>query len=536
MPKPQITRFSSIDVSPVVSNKNNGLYAPQLTTAQRDAIPVSVRRVGGIIYNTDVTMYQLYTAAGWVNFNPAANGDVEGPAGAEPGHIAIFNGGTGKIIQDSGVNIADVQLIPLLEKKAKKLGSLEAPNDTVKQIGNLGYIQFSAENNTYGGIYVGGLSPMEFYEREISGPDFQVCTLLTGELPGTGNSSPSALLELKTTTGALLLSRLTQAEVDALTSPQNGMIVYNSDTNQFMARQNGAWNSFYGPGNPTTIIDTSGTINNLGIGKNALQNNSSGHNNIGIGFYALYENDDGSRNVGIGEGVLNNNQHGSDNVALGYYALEDTTASNNIGIGAGAFSSNNSGHDNIGIGYNTTVGSNNLTNAIAIGSNTVVDTSNAMVLGTGCNVGIGENSPAYSLHLGTGNSSVPLIYMASTNVPSTPATANDGIYSVHSGKPTFTSGTAQYQGTIATAKTTGSAATAGIVTKLDGTTGVAVNTTAVNANSLIFVNHIHVPSEYNYTKVGTLVTGSVVNNTSFVIYSSNSFDTELEAAWFIVNP
>jgi len=34
MPKPAITTFSSVAVKPSSTNKDNGLYAPQLTAAQ----------------------------------------------------------------------------------------------------------------------------------------------------------------------------------------------------------------------------------------------------------------------------------------------------------------------------------------------------------------------------------------------------------------------------------------------------------------------------------------------------------------------
>jgi len=50
----------------------------------------------------------------------------------------------------------------------------------------------------------------------------------------------SALLDLSSTTGALLVPRMTTAQRDALTAA-NGMIVYNSTTNAFNFYENGAW-------------------------------------------------------------------------------------------------------------------------------------------------------------------------------------------------------------------------------------------------------------------------------------------------------
>ena len=59
---------------------------------------------------------------------------------------------------------------------------------------------------------------------------------------GIGNISPtdSTLLDLTSTIGALLLTRLTTVQKTALT-PINGMILYDTDLNKFQGYENGAW-------------------------------------------------------------------------------------------------------------------------------------------------------------------------------------------------------------------------------------------------------------------------------------------------------
>jgi hypothetical protein len=59
---------------------------------------------------------------------------------------------------------------------------------------------------------------------------------------GIGTSSPavSALLDLSSTTGALLLPRMTTTQRNALTAV-NGMVIYNSSTDKFQGRAGGAW-------------------------------------------------------------------------------------------------------------------------------------------------------------------------------------------------------------------------------------------------------------------------------------------------------
>lgn len=60
-----ITKLSSLDISPDPHNKNNGLYVPQVTTAQRNAIPSNTIRNGGIIYNTEQETFQTYAQGTW---------------------------------------------------------------------------------------------------------------------------------------------------------------------------------------------------------------------------------------------------------------------------------------------------------------------------------------------------------------------------------------------------------------------------------------------------------------------------------------
>lgn len=64
-----ITKLSSLDITPDPQNKNNGFYVPQLTTAQRDAIPSKTVRNGGVVYNSDLKLFQVYQDNAWQNLN-----------------------------------------------------------------------------------------------------------------------------------------------------------------------------------------------------------------------------------------------------------------------------------------------------------------------------------------------------------------------------------------------------------------------------------------------------------------------------------
>jgi hypothetical protein len=57
---------------------------------------------------------------------------------------------------------------------------------------------------------------------------------------GIGTASPQGALDITSTAGAFIVPRMTTAQRNALASV-NGMIIYNTSTNQFNFRENGAW-------------------------------------------------------------------------------------------------------------------------------------------------------------------------------------------------------------------------------------------------------------------------------------------------------
>lgn len=75
----------------------------------------------------------------------------------------------------------------------------------------------------------------------ISYSDSVLCELAGNIGMGTATPATSAKLEISTTTGAALLSRLTEAQRDALTAV-NGMLLYNSDRETLQGYVNSAWN------------------------------------------------------------------------------------------------------------------------------------------------------------------------------------------------------------------------------------------------------------------------------------------------------
>jgi hypothetical protein len=153
---------------------------------------------------------------------------VKGPVSSKPGNLAVFNNSTGSEVADSGLNVQKGLM------RLQREDNLEAQE--VIQLRNLGELQFAGG---LGVILVDDLIPVTWHTRG-TGAETQVCTVFSGDFAGE-SSSPSALVEINATTGALLVSRLTTNQRETLQDPQNGMIVYDTDAETFFFYQQEDW-------------------------------------------------------------------------------------------------------------------------------------------------------------------------------------------------------------------------------------------------------------------------------------------------------
>lgn len=174
--------------------------------------------------------------------------------------------------------------------------------------------------------------------------------------------------------------------------------------NLFMGSESGETNTSghgnVGVGSKTLHYNTSGFWN-LAVGYNALFRNTVGSRNIALGYGSLQSNISGQRNIGIGTFSLINNTTGCFNISIGADCLNDNVSGNyNVGLGYGCLYYNNSGVENVAIGRqalsNTSIGQNN----IGLGSFAGVKSEGKHNIFLGKNSGYNNQTGNYNVLLG----------------------------------------------------------------------------------------------------------------------------------------
>jgi len=139
----------------------------------------------------------------------------------------------------------------------------------------------------------------------------------------------------------------------------------------------------------TALTDNTTGFGNVAIGDQSLTSNRIGHANIGIGYDSpLRVNTTGANNIALGSGVLRANQTGSSNIAIGFRtAYSNVSGFQNVAIGKDALFSNTIGHNNIGVGEEALHFNENGSNNVALGQN-----SNKNNISGSSNVSLGLNA------------------------------------------------------------------------------------------------------------------------------------------------
>ena len=149
----------------------------------------------------------------------------------------------------------------------------------------------------------------------------------------------------------------------------------------------GSQNTFLG--SETGVSNTEGLMNSF-LGRRAGYSNTMGNENTFIGCYAGQSNTSGQHNSFFGVTTGNNNTTGEENTFLGAHAgYFNNTGNNNTYIGNFAGQFMTTGNNNVIIGFGADGQTSGLSNAIAIGSGSVVSSSNTVVIGNTAITSIG---------------------------------------------------------------------------------------------------------------------------------------------------
>ena len=326
--------------------------------------------------------------------------------------------------------------------------------------------------------------------------------LLTGNLQSqiTSIESLTGSYALTSTVASLtgnLQSQITSIQGVTGTFALNANVVHKTGSETISGIK-----TFYN--NITSPTNSSG-FGNERFGDNSLNKITTGSKNTAFGYYALFKNDTGSYNVAVGgsAGVaittgtyntivgteaLYSNDVGQSNTAIGFQTMQNATSgNNNTALGFQALFGNVTGSNNLAVGYaaggttmaalnnttligtSTTVLTDGLTNATALGYAAQVSASNQLVLG---------NASVTSFKTGAGADIV-----TSSNISSyIPASSGSSSSGVFTGDITANSVTiGRGNGSVSTNTAVGFAALASA--NSNGTGNTAVGYQAMNKNT-----------------------------------------------------
>lgn len=222
---------------------------------------------------------------------------------------------------------------------------------------------------------------------------------------GTPSPHPSALLDITSTTRGLLLPRMTAAQKTAITSPAEGLVIFQTDETKGFYYFDVGWKpigsstqtqanlSLSNLAAPTAVnqhlLPNSTATRDLGGASKAWRNIyisgtlyldgvsflSNGPDTTAFNTFVGYNSGasipggmySGTHNTALGHNALLNDTYGGDNTAIGSHALyNNTTGNDNTAVGPYSLF-----HNTVG-GVNTTLGTFSLYNNVSGFANTAV--------------------------------------------------------------------------------------------------------------------------------------------------------------------
>ena len=200
-----------------VSATNKGVLIPRISNAERNAIGSPA--AGLFIYNTDANLLQYWNGTAWMQLSGIAEAATN-PAGTGAGiGVAIANSGSAP---DPSA-VLDIQsatgglLVPRMSSTQRNaivapVSSLVIFNTTTEQLNFYTSSGWTSVCETNVSSSTGAVSTVANVGVNTKTPD------------------PSAMLDITSTIGGMAIPRLTTSQRNAIQSPAQGLMIYNTTT------------------------------------------------------------------------------------------------------------------------------------------------------------------------------------------------------------------------------------------------------------------------------------------------------------------
>ena len=154
---------------------------------------------------------------------------------------------------------------------------------------------------------------------------------------GIGTSTPAAPLEVSSTAGGVIMPRMTTAQMNAISTPSNGEMIYNTDSGKFAGYEAGGWQPLVsassGPGYVEGYAATiGGTL--VDDGNLLTVTHNLGTENVIVQVY-IADDAAGTNNL-----MLNNQSDGSSGFLYDYQVQTATTNSIKVQLSASGWTKN----------------------------------------------------------------------------------------------------------------------------------------------------------------------------------------------------
>jgi len=216
-----------------VQSTTKGILFPNLSTAQMSGIPSPT--AGLVVYCRTDGYFNYYNGTNWIKIGRDAGAAATNPTAGTATDKGV------------GVGLEDPDNSALLHVNANNKGVL-LPRMTTAQITAI------AAGGTETGmlVYNTTTNKVQYYNAAAwtnvtDGATTAAsggASTAAGVIIGTGTVDASAKLEIKSTVGGFLITRMTTIQRDAIDTPAEGLLIYNTDDNKVQYYVAGNWHGW----------------------------------------------------------------------------------------------------------------------------------------------------------------------------------------------------------------------------------------------------------------------------------------------------